>query len=439
MKKITITILAVFMYLLVTQCEYTRLAMPNSDDTSIIYNTGEIKYMQISPTWTDFNSPIDIFISLDDYIFVADSGNQEVIVLKKTGEQITSDESGNDFSALSNLEFRPVGLCIDSKLNVFMVDKSNKIYDWNQFTNNCSNTGDDNDSIAVEITYRNTTSGELVTVTDFSESEALEGDGYIIDDVTYEYDQTKIDSILGVHVFYEEPEANSSRFVSVGKAPSSKSAIYATDAGEQKIVKIEYERSAYLKLADGTTLWQHRGIKGKAIATAGTGSGTINDPTGIFVDDAGDVYYTQTGINFGFHKIEEYNEDEELWSSAFTLGVNEIMDLERFVDPADVAVDDDGAVFVLNTGENEVQIFDDGGEFVRKAGLRSVQVDTTISTIVDGVTVEKDTIITKYYNDILNNPRGIFVDDDVVYIVNSGDNSIVRFMLSTDIDVDLEE
>ncbi len=439
MKKIIITILSVVLYLVFTSCEYDRISMPNSNDSSQLFNSGEIKYIQMNPVWNDFVKPIDIFISQDDYIFLADSGNQQVVVLDKTGDIITSDESGNDFEALSNLDFSPVGLCVDSKLNVFMTDKSNKIYVWNQFVNNASNSSEGNDSIATSIVYRNLDNGETVTITEFAYSYLLEGNGYIIDKVNYEFNKFKTDSLLGVHLFYESENDVQSEFVSVAAAPSKVNAIYVTDQANQEIQKVFLARSAYVKLADGTTVWQHKGFDFGTIATAGTGAGTINDPTGIFVDPSGSVFYTQTGINFGFHKISELSVEEQIWGSMFTLSQNEILELNRFENPQDVAVDDDGNIFVLNSAANEVQVFDNGGSFIRKAGLRSVQIDITIQDTIDNQIVERDTIITKYYNDILNNPRGIFVDNGVIYIVNSGDNNIIRFILSSDIDVVLEE
>ncbi|MBN2279183.1 MAG: hypothetical protein JXQ65_01240 [Candidatus Marinimicrobia bacterium] len=430
MKK-TIIIFIVFSYLLITGCSYERLAMPNSQDTTKIFNTGEIKYIQLNPVWENFTYPIDIFISYDDYIFLADSGNARVMVLDKTGQSIMTDESNNDFSVLQNLNFHPVGLCVDSKLNLFITDKTNKIYVWNQFVNNASNAGEGVGLVATSIEYRNSNTGDMVTITDFEESYDLENGGYIINHVEYEENREKIDSILAVHPFYVDEEMADSKFISVAAGPSSKGEIYVTDEGEQAIHRIKLVRSAYLKLANGTTVWQHKGVRNGSIATAGTGAGTVNDPTGIFADQGGNVYYTQTGINFGFHKISEISEEEKLWSSMFTLGQNEILDLQRFDQPADVAVDGDGNIFVLNTGDREVQVFDAGGKFIRKAGLRSVQIDTTIN--------QKDTIVTRYYNDVLNNPRGIFIDDGVIYIVNSGDRNILRFRLSSDVDIDPEE
>ncbi len=155
MKKLQYFILFTLIYLFVINCEYTPISMPNSNDSTKLFSTGEIKYIAMNPSWDNFSKPLDIFISIDDYIFIADSGKNQITVLNKTGDIILKDQSGNDFSALSNLNnISPIGLCVDSKLNVFFVDRSNTVYVWNKIINNCSNN-EGNDSIAVAITYRN--------------------------------------------------------------------------------------------------------------------------------------------------------------------------------------------------------------------------------------------------------------------------------------------
>ena len=443
MKKLQYFILFILIYLFVINCEYTPISMPNSNDSTKLFSTGEIKYIAMNPSWDNFSKPLDIFISIDDYIFIADSGKNQITVLNKTGDIILKDQSGNDFSALSNLNnISPIGLCVDSKLNVFFVDRSNTVYVWNQFINNCSNN-EGNDSIAVAITYRNPETSDEIRITNFLDSYALDYTGYIIVNVEYEYNQAKMDSILGVHVFYKDYDKTSSEFVSIAASPLGSDNFYITDNYHQNIQNISFARSSYIKLADGTTLWQHQGYLNGLVATAGTGAGTINDPKGICTDDGGNIYYTQTGVNFGLHKISKSSDISLEWNSAFTLGKNPIMDLNRFNAPCDVAVDNNGNIFVLNSGDNEVQEFDNNGNFVRKAGLREAQFEITV---IDTITTEsgieyipRDTIITEYYNDILNKPKGIFVDDGVIYIVDTGNKNIKRFKLSSDLDIEIPE
>jgi len=446
-----------FSFILFTTCSFEPISMPEDDNSDIIFNTGEEKYIPVNPEWGgaawNFNNPTDIFISLDDYIYVADSGNARIVVMAKTGEIVENDDFGNDFTDIGNIPnvdnpavpINPVGLCVDSKLNVFIVDNSKNIYIWNQYINNIRNTyPKGTDSIATEITYINyDTDDEVVLLpSQFYLSVNYEYEGYTIKDVMFISDPMKLDSIYKPHVFYTEFEEEGAEFVSVAAAPFGDNQIYVCDRIKQRIASIYVGRSNYLKLRNGNTLWQHRGYYYYNIVTAGTGTGTVNDPKGITVDQSGNIYYTQLGENFSFHKIT-YISSITGWASSFALDKNEIMDLHRFDQLYDVATSDEGNILVVDKGANEVQIYDNSGAFIMKAGTRFVQIDTTLvdTLIIDGILteVEKDTIITTEYSDVLNSPKSVAVEDGVVYIVDSGNNRILRYQLSTGIDIDIDE
>lgn len=438
------------MFFITSACEYNPITLPSiSDSSSILFNPGEIKYIPINPVWGgaawNFDHPTDIFTSVDDYIFVADSGNSRVVVIDKTGDIVESDGFGNDFLPLRNIKnidnppenICPVGITVDLKLNVFIVDKSDNIYVWNQYTNNIGI-----DSLATAVVYHNPSTNQIEIIDDFSRSYELEDKGYLIDRGIFEYNSHKIDSLSAPHIFYDDLSNGEAKFISIAAAPFGENVIYVADIGEQRIAEVELERSAYVKLKNGVTLWQHKGKFGGDAITAGTGGGTVNDPRGICTDEGGSIYYTQLGENFGLHKVRKVLSTGK-WISFFTLGEHEIMDLDRFVEPYDVSVDDEGNIFVLNAGKNEVQEFNSKGKFIRKAGVRFVQIDTTfidtVYTELDTTYAERDTIVTREYNDILKHPEGIYVDDGVVYIVDSGNNRILRFKLSSDVDVEIPE
>jgi len=451
-----LSFISIVCFLIIMGCDYNAIPLPEFPDSlSTVFNPGRVKYIPINPAWRgspwNFHHPIDIYISIDDYIFLADSGNARVLVLNKTGNIITKDDNGNDFTALTNIsdvdnasgKISPVGIAVDSKLNIFIVDKSDNIYLWNQYINNVGV-----DSVASAIIYVNPANGNTKTITDFSESYTLEDSGYTIDHAVFQYNPDKIDSILSPHVFYDDLSNGGSQFISAAAAPFGVEQIYVADKGDrQRIAVIKMERSEYLKLKDGTTIWQHKGAFLGNAATDGTGAGTVNDPRGMCVDEEGNIYYTQLGVNFGFHKIKELPGFNN-WTSAFMLGEHEIMNLEQFIEPFDVSVDNNGNIFVLNSGVNEIQEFGSRGEFIRKAGLREVQIDTTVidtviteidTTLYDTTNISRDTVITRYYNDLLNHPEGIFVDDGVIYVVDSGNNQILRFKLSSEVDVEVPE
>ena len=441
MKKFTISIAITTFLILIFSCDYDPVALPTTQDTTITFNTGEKKWVQLTPVWEGFNNPQDIIIAPDKYIYLSDKGNNRIVVMNKSGKIIREDDFGNDFNALYELnkindhQVQPMGIDIDPKLSLFITDSTRFIYCWNQYVNYLKNTTNNQDSIAEYIVYSQENGTQLDTVWDFSKALSLENQGYRKESVKFR--KLEDDSIFTPHVFFEAE--NGASFVSVTAAPDS-NCIYAANTNSQKIHKINMVRSDYLKIG-GITIWQYRGVADGSIATNGTGAGTVNDPTGMTVDQNGAVYYTQSGENFGFHKIKRNSENN--WASVFSLNEHEIMNLDRFQKPQDVTVDEEGNIFVLNSGQNEIQEFNFAGEFVRKAGLREVNIDTTIIDTVfqdnDTSYVEKDTIVTKFYNDILDSPEGICIDEGVLYITNTNNNSIVRFKLSTDLDVNLEE
>lgn len=448
MRRISLFLIAIFLFLAI-KCEYEKIPLPDYPDTvSIVFAPGNEKYIPVNPPWEgekwNFNRPKDIFISVDDYIFVSDSGNSRIVVLTKSGEIVDKDNFGNDFSSLisglssygTKEKIYPIGIAIDSKLNLFITNLSNKVYVWNQFVNNKGI-----DSVATEVIYYNPETGEKITITDFSSSTELETEGYTLYGAIFLYNERIIDSLLSIHTFYQDRDRNS-KFYGVGVAPFGENTIYLTDVRNNRVVSVKLERSAYVKLKDGTTVWLHKGVFQSNAATPGTGAGTVNDPRGIFVDDDNNIYYTQIGENFGVHRIRRLSTGN--WISAFSLGVNEIMNLGLFTDPYDVVVDDKGNIFVSNSGRNEIMEFDSRGSFLRKAGLREVQIDTTINDTIlldsgEIEVVQKDTIITRYYNDILNHPEGLFVDDGILYVIDTGNDRIVRYKLSTDIDIEIPE
>ncbi|MCF7840192.1 MAG: hypothetical protein K9N22_05385, partial [Candidatus Marinimicrobia bacterium] len=202
------------------------------------------------------------------------------------------------------------------------------------------------------------------------------------------------------------------------------------------ILKMSYRRAALALTNEDQLLFLYRGKISARTASHGTGNGTVNDPKGMTVDAEGGLYYAQWGEIFGVHKIGG--------STVFDLGVNPIMDLNRFAQPSDVAVDAMGNIYVADTDHHQIQQFTRNGDFNFYVGVSKVRIDTTLidSTLSDTgwVFTEMDTIVEKYSADILNQPRGVAVDaNGVVYIADTGNDRIMRFKLSTDFDYDQPE
>lgn len=88
-------------------------------------------YIQIKPDWDNktgynFNQPQDILLGREPLIYVADTGNDRILVL---------DLGGNVIGESQPVE-NPISITQDSKLNLLIVNNSNKIFRINLVDNN---------------------------------------------------------------------------------------------------------------------------------------------------------------------------------------------------------------------------------------------------------------------------------------------------------------
>lgn len=128
----------------------------------------------------------------------------------------------------------------------------------------------------------------------------------------------------------------------------------------------------------------------------GNGPGQFDNPSGIAVDGAGNVYVIDTN-NDRLQKFSEGGAFLQQWGGSGTEG-------GEFSAPIGVAVDSTGFVYVLDRGNNRVQKYTGAGAFVHEWGSAG--------------NVE----------DLLLNPEGIAVDvADRVYVVDTGNRRIVKY------------
>ena len=247
--------------------------------------------------------------------------------------------------------------------------------------------------------------------------------------VEWSNEPTMIDSILGPHVFFDGSwdrntfadlyyESEKNRFSGITATLDSDNYIFAQDYHHNRINKILLDRSQYIQLSNGELVWVHSGTLGQTVAAEGTGAGTVNDPLGIDIDYAGNLYYSQGGDFFTVHKVRPVVTGAyTVYQSVFQEGINEIMDLFRFGIPADVAVDLNQNIYVANTAGLEIQVFDSNGKFFKKAGVNEVTIDTTMWVAHGDMDVEVDTFIVKEIKGFLTSPQAVTVDKrGVIYI-----------------------
>jgi len=145
----------------------------------------------------------------------------------------------------------------------------------------------------------------------------------------------------------------------------------------------------------GEEVWVHRGEFESSILNREPEPERLTILWELMLDYSGNIYYAQSGDFFSVHKIRPLTAGTyTTYPSVFQQGTNDIMDLYRFSNPNDIAVDNKQFVYVSNTDEQEIQVFNSEGQFFQKAGIETMTIDTTFYVVNGTDTVSVDTFIT---------------------------------------------
>jgi len=343
------------------------------------FGANDTSYIHLDPDWTASSmgyfadnpmKPVDIAIGDDGFLFIADENNDRVITVSQSGD-LATHQGLNRISPVEN----PLGIDINSKLNLLIVNGTNKIYVWNQFINI---------SGVQRVAFDTTENGDLI----FTSNTAV------------------IDSVLGVHPFYIDEDENSS-FQDIAFGPVGENTVFVTDKGNNRILKLNLYINAAVDV--GRYIFPlFGGYYVENIAEYGSGAGTVDDPRSITCDDNGNIYFTQLGGNFLVQKLKPVG---NVFRAAYTLYEDPIMDLNRFLGPQALALGQEDAIFVIDAA-------DDGkvSKFHNKGTQAGKLANLGKKGLVDARFL---------------NPLGIAVsDDEVVYITNTDDHSIERYQHS---------
>jgi hypothetical protein len=154
-------------------------------------------------------------------------------------------------------------------------------------------------------------------------------------------------------------------------------------------------------------------VEWPGLAVDGTGLATLTQPTGIatFPRPARDFLLTQRGEKSLFRMqwiTQRTTGDVTQWESYYTPARDGSIDFLRvglFSRPEDVALDGAGNVFVVDAGLDSVFVFNSSGFLAQAFGGLSQ----------------------------FRSPEGIAWFDRILYIADTGNNRILRFVLSTDL------
>ena len=397
-KNLSYSLIALVLILSACTHEKMPLPSPNSENTS--FGANDTNYVELSPIWDAQNlgvamgNPQDITIGRDGIIYMADKAKNRVMAFSKAGQQMTQNGLGELVVS------HPQGVSVDSKLNLLVCNSSDTIYCWNQYLNFV-----DIDSVAdAAIFYdpENDVTLEL-TFADYVHRVVAGGSQLEPQEILFRKDERLVSHVRSLYPIYVAKE-NDAQFHGVAAGAYGSELFYATESNYDKISEFALTPEYAVKTSFGSVLFRYQAIRIRDIASYGSGAGTVDDPWAIEVDAEGDVYFTQLGGNFRVQKLTAPN-----FESTYTLGVHDIMDLDRFETPLDIALDDLNDIFVVDAGKKIVSKFDNGG---RRAGQEQAlgAKGLAATEFEDG--------------------RGIMVEDNIVYIVETGEKRIRRFQYS---------
>lgn len=328
-----------------------KIPLPNvsEEDLTDIGSVGDTTYIPINPPWDpahgyNFNKPEDIQVDPygnDPFIYVADTGNDRVVMLTPAGE------------ALGSIAIpHPIALSQDVDFKLLVVNGTNRIFKIDLFAAN-----------------------------------------HVISNAP-------VDTILNI-VQLDHPQW---RFT--GIAAHSLRRYYVTNAGadpEDNQILSFSEEDAY----QGPL----------PLVPNGTGLFAAASPSGIAGTDpeAVDFIFCQTGNNsFKVQWVTTRGEIgfvPRLVPATGDAKTQDIFKLGLFTAPEDVAIDRLQNIYVIDAGSDSLFRFNSGGESIPNVSFGGTG---------DG---EKQ----------FRHPMGVAWADRTVYVADTGNNRILRFKLSTDL------
>lgn len=198
--------------------------------------------------------------------------------------------------------------------------------------------------------------------------------------------------------FYPPLGLNAPRAIAVGLNDD----VYVADSRNHRILHIA---------SDGNLLQEWGSFADQASGNAP--NGTFNEPWGVAVGPDGSVYVTDTWN----HRVQKFTEDGEpvkMWGQ-YGQPIPDVSESKSsFWGPRGIAVDQNGQVYVSDTGNKRIVIFDSEGNYLTEfgtAGFDPGQFDEPV-----GVAVGDDGVV--YVTDTWNQRVQSFIpnDDGMVYV-----------------------
>lgn len=362
--------------LFLSSCSHDKYPLPSIPNVEDRYsNIGKTVYNLVYPIWDshngyNFGHPADIYFGVDNFLYICDTDNNRIIML----------DAGGAIQGYSQFIPHPEAITQDDSLALLIVNKTNKIFKIDLYHNNHLIANAPIDTVFEQrseptrqftgITVHNGFE-YYVTVVDVADS----GSNYL--EFSFIYDFNANHTLKGPLPLY----VNGTGLFS---------AILPT--------AIVSYRERYLDI-----------------------SKTSEDSPGFWFTQTG-----RTSLLYNSFKIQDVTtrrmEGQDMLVPNTGFIGTDIYNSEYFWNPEDIALDRQGFIFVVDAGRS----FSDPDTTLPAPGFYRISPTGAILQKVTGLgTGDKQ----------FNNPKGIavspFLEDQTVYIADTGNNRILMFRLST--------
>lgn len=360
MKK-TINILLVFsIAVLLVNCTDKFIAPDNSpkDGGQVISDT---LYIQQSPIWTGFNRPQDILVGKEDFIYVADTDNNRIVVLNLAGHVVGERKIK-----------QPVAIAQDFQFNLIVCAQFDTLIEGSSITYSAVFKLD---MVAAEHHIENAPITRLLPNTSFD---------FLRPDREF----------TGVTSFFDNG------FLVARRGPSNATLI---DPDNSILLFRKKE------LSDGSKIDTLIG-RVPLLEPLGTGLMSANNISSLtsFSGNRYDVILTLIGENSFKTQVLEYVESEDFtgYSNKIPPFSTDLMTVAKFEKPEGTALDIFENIFVADAAKDSIFKFNSFGDEMESFGGPEV----------------------------FDSPHAVAYFDRTLYVADTENNRILRFVLSTEID-----
>ena len=361
---------------LIFKCNHEKYPLPSLPSEEDRYkNLNQAVYNLINPILNDengytFRNPSDIYFGVDNFLYVCNTEANEIVMM----------DAGGTVQGVSQFIEHPEAITQNDSLDLLIVNKTNKIYKIDMYAASHNIA-----AAAIEVVYEQASE----PTRQFTGISVYRG---------FEYYVTVI-----------EPQDSSSNFEEF-------SFIYDFYADHTLKGKLPFE-------VNGTALFST--ILPTAVVSLREMFLDISrneNTTQFMFTHTGRTSLVENAYKFQHITTRIFEGQEVLTPNTGFIGTD-IYSVDKFWNLEDVAIDKSGFIFLVDAGRSIADSLSDRPlpGFYRFAGTSGKQIQSVLG-IGHGP---------KQFN----NPKGIavtpLVEEQIVYIADSGNNRIMRFQLST--------